>query len=440
MLQTVYLQPYLLHKIMEKQLEKYFDALWPLCRSITGKGLRDSFKILQEVIPFELTEVPTGTSVLDWKIPKEWNINDAYIITPQGDKIAWFKQNNLHLINYSIPVNKKMTLEELKPHLHTLPSKPDAIPYLTTYYKETWGFCLTQKQYEQLPQEGTYHVVIESALTNGALTYGQCILKGSSDEEILFSSYLCHPSMANNELSGPLALAFLYQELSKTEQRYYTYRFVLAPETIGIVAFLAQHGQAVKSKIKAGYVLTCCGDAGKITYQLSKRTDTIADSMMQHFLQTKYVNSTVRDFRVGGSDERQFCSPGYNFPMGTIMRTPYKIYPEYHTSLDNKSVMDFSALKEIITLLVDVCRGMEMNFSIEPGQLYGEPMLGKRNLYPDKGGAGIMSEDLMFLLSIITMSEIQHTPLEIAQRLNANVLDLNTALQIALREGLVKRQ
>lgn len=424
---------------MEKQIEKYFDALWPICRSITGNGLRESFKILQEIIPFELIEVPTGTQVLDWKIPKEWNIKDAYIITPEGKKICDFKVNNLHLINYSMPVNKSLSWEELLPFLHTLPAKPDAIPYLTTYYKETWGFCLTHKEFEQLPHAGTYQILIDSTLEDGALTYGQCILKGNSEEEILFSSYLCHPSMANNELSGPLALAFLYQELSKIEHRKYTYRFVLAPETIGIIAFLAAYGQKLKSTIKAGYVLTCCGDAGKITYQLSKRADTIADGMMQHFLQTKYTNSIVRDFRVGGSDERQYCSPGFNFPVGTIMRTPYKIYPEYHTSLDDKSVMDFKALKEIINLLVDVSKGMEMNMAIEPGHLYGEPMLGKRNLYPDKGGAGIMSEDLMFLLSMITMSEIQHSPLEIANRLEANILDLDKALQIALREGLVKQ-
>jgi aminopeptidase-like protein len=424
---------------MEKQIEKYFDALWPICRSITGNGLRESFKILQEIIPFELIEVPTGTQVLDWKIPKEWNIKDAYIITPEGKKICDFKVNNLHLINYSMPVNKSLSWEELLPFLHTLPAKPDAIPYLTTYYKETWGFCLTHKEFEQLPHAGTYQILIDSTLEDGALTYGQCILKGNSEEEILFSSYLCHPSMANNELSGPLALAFLYQELSKIEHRKYTYRFVLAPETIGIIAFLAAYGQKLKSSIKAGYVLTCCGDAGKITYQLSKRADTIADGMMQHFLQTKYTNSIVRDFRVGGSDERQYCSPGFNFPVGTIMRTPYKIYPEYHTSLDDKSVMDFKALKEIINLLVDVSKGMEMNMAIEPGHLYGEPMLGKRNLYPDKGGAGIMSEDLMFLLSMITMSEIQHSPLEIANRLEANILDLDKALQIALREGLVKQ-
>jgi aminopeptidase-like protein len=424
---------------MEKELEKYFDDLWPICRSITGNGLRKSFKILQEIIPFELIEVPTGTTVLDWKIPKEWNINDAYIITPQGKRICDFKINNLHLINYSMPINKTLSYDELIPHLHTLPNKPNAIPYLTTYYKETWGFCLTHQEFLQLPKDGNYQVVIDSTLNDGALTYGQCILKGSSDKEILFSSYLCHPSMANNELSGPLALAFLYQELSKIENRHYTYRFVLAPETIGIVAFLAQHGQNIKSKIEAGYVLTCCGDAGKITYQLSKRTDTIADQMMQHFLKTKYSNFSVRDFRVGGSDERQYCSPGFNFPLGTIMRTPYKIYPEYHTSLDNKSVMDFSALKEIVLLLVDICKGMEMNSPIEPGHLYGEPMLGKRNLYPEKGGAGIMSEDLMFLLSMITMSEIQHTPLEIANRLQVNILDLEKALQIALREGLVKK-
>ncbi|MCC6253024.1 MAG: DUF4910 domain-containing protein [Bacteroidia bacterium] len=425
---------------MEKLLEQYFDTLWPICRSITGNGLRQSFKILQEIIPLELTEVPTDTQVLDWKIPKEWNINDAYIVTPDGKKIAEFKVNNLHIMNYSISVNKEMGWDELKNHLHTLPDKPDAIPYLTTYYKETWGFCITYNEYKNLPQQGSYKVYIDSSLQNGSLTYGQYVLKGSSNKEIIFSSYLCHPSMANNELSGPLALAFLYKKLAKKENRYYTYRFVLAPETIGVIAFLARHGHALKNNIVAGYVLTCCGDNGKITYQLSKRTNTIADNMMQHFLETKYPNSVIRDFRVGGSDERQYCSPGFNFPVGTIMRTPYKIYPEYHTSLDNKKVIDFSALKEVVCLLNDICQAMEMNQPIEPALLYGEPMLGKRKLYPEKGGAGIMNDDLIYLLSIITLSEVNHTPLEIAQRLNTNILQLNTALTIALEQGLVKKK
>jgi aminopeptidase-like protein len=422
---------------MEKDLEKYFDKLWPICRSISGNGLRESFQILNEIIPLELTEVKTGTQVLDWVIPKEWNISDAYILCPDGRKIADFKVNNLHVINYSIPVNQQLTYDQLLPYLNTLPEKPDAIPYLTTYYKQTWGFCLTHNEFLTLPKEGNYQVVIDSTLTDGALTYGQCVLKGSSNEEILFSSYLCHPSLANNELSGPLALAFLYQQLCKTENRYYTYRFILAPETIGVIAFLAQHGLELKSKIKAGYVLTCCGDAGKITYQTSKSANTLADKMMTHFLRTSYTNSIVRDFQVGGSDERQYCSPGFNFPVGTIMRTPYKLYPQYHTSYDNKSIMCFESLKEVIMLLVDICKGLEMNQAIAPGHHYGEPMLGKRNLYPEKGGAGIMSHDLMYLLSIITMSEIQDTPLEIADRLQVNILQLHQALQIALREGLV---
>ncbi|MFN7294699.1 MAG: DUF4910 domain-containing protein, partial [Bacteroidota bacterium] len=291
---------------MEKDLEKYFDKLWPICRSISGNGLRESFQILNEIIPFELTEVKTGTQVLDWVIPKEWNISDAYILCPDGRKIADFKVNNLHVINYSISVNQQLTYDQLLPYLNTLPEKPDAIPYLTTYYKQTWGFCLTHNEFLTLPKEGNYQVVIDSTLTDGALTYGQCVLKGSSNEEILFSSYLCHPSLANNELSGPLALAFLYQQLCKTENRYYTYRFILAPETIGVIAFLAQHGLELKSKIKAGYVLTCCGDAGKITYQTSKSANTLADKMMTHFLRTSYTNSIVRDFQVGGSDERQY--------------------------------------------------------------------------------------------------------------------------------------
>ncbi|MCC6600325.1 MAG: DUF4910 domain-containing protein, partial [Crocinitomicaceae bacterium] len=212
--------------MIKEELENYFDRLWPICRSITGAGLRQSFEILRELIPLELTEVPSGTGVFDWSVPLEWNIRDAYIITPSGEKVADFKKNNLHIVSYSVPVNKKMDFEELKKHIHTIPSQPCAIPYITSYYKENWGFCMSEDQWKKLPREGEYTVLIDSTLASGSLTYGQYVLPGKTTEEVLFSSYLCHPSMANNELSGPLVLAFLYRKLASLSERKYTYRFV----------------------------------------------------------------------------------------------------------------------------------------------------------------------------------------------------------------------
>lgn len=222
---------------MQNKIELYFDKLWPICRSITGNGLRQSLNIINEICPIQITEVKTGTQVFDWTIPKEWNITDAYIIAPEGNKICDFKLNNLHVVNYSIPVNKDISYEELLKHLHYIETMPEAIPYITSYYKKTWGFCITYNEFKSLSKTGTYKVVIDSTLQDGSLTYGECVLKGETDEEILFSTYLCHPSMANNELSGPLVQAFLYQKIKALPNRKYTYRFLFAPETIGVITY-----------------------------------------------------------------------------------------------------------------------------------------------------------------------------------------------------------
>ena len=251
-------------------IEKFFDRLFPICRSITGDGVRETIKILQEILPLNTYEIPTGSKCFDWEIPKEWNIKDAYIITPSGEKICDFKKHNLHIVNYSIPINTELTYNELLPHLHTLPQMPTAIPYYTSYYKETWGFCLAHQEFEKLPKDGKYKVVIDSELRPGNMTYADLVLKGESEKEILFSTYICHPSMANNELSGPLVQAFLYHKILSIKKRKYTYRFVFAPETIGIIYYLSKHGDTLKSNLHAGYVLTCVGDNNSYSYMPSR--------------------------------------------------------------------------------------------------------------------------------------------------------------------------
>lgn len=423
---------------MRKELEKYFDRLWPICRSITGQGLRESFKILQEIIPFELTEVPTGTKVFDWEIPQEWNISNAYILTPTGEKIADFKTNNLHIVNYSEPINSTMGWDELRPHLHTLPNMPNAVPYITSYYKRTWGFCISQEQYDNLPKSGDYTVVIESEIKDGSLTYGEAILKGETDEEILISSYLCHPSMANNELSGPLAQAFLYRQLKSLPNRKYTYRFVLAPETIGIIAFLAKKDAQLKQKVKYGYVLTCCGDPGRISYQRSKEINHEVNQMVEHLLAHQFEDYLLRDFMVGGSDERQYNSPGFKMPVGTLMRTPYKLFKEYHTSLDNKDFVSFEALEEFILFVQSVCEGHEINERYLGAVQECEPMLGKRGLYASEGAWMKKQDFVMNMLYFLSYADGETSLLEIAKRKNTSLMEFKDVVKVTRNNDLIK--
>ena len=308
------------------EIEQYFDRLWPICRSISGNGLRASFQILQELIPLKLHEYPTGQQVFDWEIPKEWNIEDAYIITPDGNKICDFKQNNLHIVNYSIPFEGELTWDELNKHFFTLEAQPDAIPYITSYYKETWGFCIAWNEWQSLPKEGLYKVVIKSKLEPGAITVGSLVLPGETQQEILLSTYLCHPSMANNELSGPLCMAFLYRALAAIPNRRFTYRFVVAPETIGVIAYLSDHGEHMKKNTVGGYVMTCCGDDAPFVFKQSKNPNGFLEKCTAHALHLSQVEHSTIPFAVGGSDERQYCSPGFNLPVGSITRSMYHRY------------------------------------------------------------------------------------------------------------------
>jgi aminopeptidase-like protein len=422
---------------LTQDLESYFDRLWPICRSITGNGLRQSLDILNEIIPLEKHEIPSGTNVFDWTIPKEWNIRDAYIICPDGNRIAQFTVNNLHVVNYSIPIHQKLSWEELEPHLHHIPEMPEAIPYMTTYYKENWGFCITHNEWKKLPREGTFEVFIDSKLEPGNLTWAECVLPGETDREVLFSTYVCHPSMANNELSGPLAQAFLYRKLAGLSKRKYTYRFLFAPETIGVIAFLAKRGELLKQKLDAGYVLTCCGDAGSFTYKRSKHRHSLADRAAEHVLKYHGEKHSVIEFAVGGSDERQYCSPGFNLPVGSLMRTPYQRYKEYHTSLDNKSFISFDALAETVEAYFKICNVLESNEHYVNVVSRCEPQLGKRGLYPSSVDPLFNREETHRLLHFLSFADGQRDLIGIAEWRNESALLYESIIEKCKKADLI---
>jgi aminopeptidase-like protein len=424
--------------IRAQELEHYFDRLWPICRSITGNGLRASLDIISELIPLQKTEVPSGTAVFDWTIPKEWNIRDAWIKTPDGRVICRLSDHNLHVVNYSVPVDRKMTLAELRPHLHVVKSMPDAIPYITSYYREKWGFCLSAHELATLPEEGEYHVMIDSALENGSLTYGECVIPGSGSGEVLISTYLCHPSMANNELSGPLAAAFVAREMMQMAAPKHTYRFLFIPETIGAIAYLANHGMRLKDTLVAGYVLTCCGDRGDLTYKLSRRGDSEADHIALHVLRHGGFAHRTTPFAVGGSDERQYCSPGFNLPVGSIIRTPYQKYKEYHTSLDNKSFLSFPHLSETVDAVSKILRALELNANYKSTVPYCEPQLGRRGMYPDSVNPEDAREKTHRLMHFLAYADGASSLREVSELRNESIFLYQDIVDQCIRAGLIE--
>jgi len=425
--------------ITPQLIEEYFDKLFPICRSITGDGVRQTFDILKEILPIKIHEVPTGTKCFDWEIPKEWNINDAFIITPEGKKIADFKISNLHILNYSIPINKEVSYDELVEHLHTLPAMPDAVPYHTSYYKETWGFCITHNEFLSLPKTGNYKVFIDSKLENGSMTYADLVLKGESEKEILFSTYVCHPSMANNELSGPLVQAFLYTLIANMPHRKFTYRFVFAPETIGIIYYLSQHGSNLKKNLHAGYVLTCCGDAGNFTYKRSRKINSAADIAAEHILKYSGKEYSTIPFAIGGSDERQYCSPGFNLPVGSIIRTKYQVYKEYHTSFDNKDFISFDALHETILMTFDIVKAFELNDNYVGTIQHCEAQLGRRGLYATLGGNKNRSNELTNRLHLLNFADGEHSLIEISELNNTCILAYEDEIPLLKANNLLQK-
>ena len=379
--------------------------LFPICRSITGDGVRETLSILRERIDLKIEEVPSGYKAFDWTVPLEWNIRDAYVKNERGERVIDFKESNLHVLNYSVPVSATMTLEELRPHLHTRPEQPDAIPYLTSYYEESWGFCLSNDRLDALP-EGRYEVVIDSSLTDGLLTYADAVLPGESEREILFSTYICHPSMANNELSGPVLAAFLYKIFAQCELRY-TYRFAFVPETIGALVYLSKQGDHLRQNLHAGYVVTCVGDDGPYTYKRSRRGDTVGDKVAEHCLKHLGEVSEVKvlDFFPSGSDERQYCSPGFDLPVGSLMRSMYGTYPEYHTSLDNMQFVSSQGIAGSLRTYLQLVQVHELNAVYLNTSPYGEPQLGRRGLYPKLGAQAHTAEPVERMMYLLAYSD-----------------------------------
>lgn len=385
--------------------------LYPICRSITGDGVRQSLEIISQHIPLSVSEVPSGVQVFDWTIPKEWNIKDGWVKDASGQRVIDFKQNNLHVVNYSRPIRGRMSLDELRSHLHVLPEHPDWIPYRTTYYKEDWGFCLSLNQLEALP-EGEYEVCIESTLIDGHLTYGELCLEGQSEEEVLLSCHVCHPSLANDNLSG-VVLATALGEYLRERPRRFTYRILFIPGTIGSIAWLARN-HATARLIRHGLVVACVGDAGPMTYKKSRRGDAEIDRAVEYVLMKAGDPYRIIDFTPYGYDERQYCSLGFNMPVGSLTRTPHGEYPEYHTSADNLGLISPEALQDSFvkyTQVIDLIEGNRAYVNVQP---YCEPQLGRRGLYRAMGGQKDSSEREMAMLWLLNMSDGRKSLLDIA--------------------------
>jgi aminopeptidase-like protein len=387
--------------------------LYPICRSITGNGVRRSLRLLRESVPLALHEVQTGTQVFDWTVPDEWNIRDAYIMNELGERLVDFRKSNLHVLNYSVPVKRVMSLEELRPHLFTMPEAPDWIPYRTSYYQENWGFCLTHRQLEKL-KEGRYEVYIDSTLRPGHLTYGEFRIQGQSDDEVLISCHSCHPSLCNDNLSGMTVGARLAALLSGLSLRY-SYRFLWIPGTIGSITWLAQN-EGVLSRIKHGLVLSCVGDSGPFTYKQSRRGGAEIDRVVEHVLRNSGEKYEITPFAPYGYDERQYCSPGINLPVGCFMRSRNGSYPQYHTSADDLTFVSPEALGTSLFQLLKVIQVIEENQCYAGCNPKCEPQLGRRGLYEQIGGAPNATSRERAMLWVLNLSDGDNDLLDIAIR------------------------
>jgi aminopeptidase-like protein len=405
------------------RLHSFVAELFPICSSITGNGLREILRRIGQRIPLQIHEVPTGTQVFDWTVPREWNICDAYVRNSRGEKVIDFKNSNLHVVNYSIPVKAKLTLSELKEHLHAMPDRPDWIPYRTSYYRESWGFCLSQRELDSLPEDD-YEVVVDSSLEKGSLSYGECLVPGESEEEVLISCHACHPSLCNDNLSGLAVATFLAQALAGMKRRY-SYRFLFIPGTIGSITWLSRN-EPVVPRIRHGLVLACVGDRGTFSYKKSRRGNADIDRAVLHVLATSGSPYNVRDFSPYGYDERQYCSPGFNLPVGCLNRTQHGKFPEYHTSADNLSFVAPDALAGTLRFCLDVFRVLESNETFLNLKPKCEPQLGRRGLYRSMGGHADAETLELAMLWVLNLSDGQHSLLDIAER---SALKFDTILQ-----------
>ena len=422
--------------------------LYPINRSLTGDGVRETLAILGEVIPLEVCSVPTGEKVFDWEIPKEWTVRAAYVSDSTGRKVIDFAKHNLHLVGYSVPVDCKMGLVELDRHLHSLSEQPEAIPYITSYYRQDWGFCLSHKDREAL-REDTYHVYIDSELTDGVLNFGECVIRGETDKEVFLSTYICHPSMANNELSGPV-VATLIGEWLREKPRKYTYRIVLLPETIGAVAYIHHNLETLAKKVVSGFNLSCLGDERCYSMVGSRYGDTMADRIASRVLDERArwgAKTKKYSFLERQSDERQYCSPGVDLPLVTLCRSRYGTYPEYHTSLDNFDLVTASGLRGGFEYVRDCLLDLEQNPRYK-ATFCCEPRLGKRGLYPEIGsrssGAQPNSNTIMkslnvrAVLDVLAYSDGTNSVKDIALRIHRSTAEVRSIVERLIDEGLLE--
>ena len=418
------------------QLYRFASELYPICRSISGDGLRRTLRLIGEHIPITISEVPSGTQVFDWTVPKEWNIRDAYIKSPSGERIVDFHKSNLHVVNYSTPVRAVMSKEELQPHLHSLPDHPDWVPYRTSYYKEDWGFCLSHNQLLTL-KEGNYDVCIDSTLADGHLSYGESYFPGRTSDEILISCHACHPSLANDNLSGLTVAVHLAQLLEKLRSdQHFSYRFLFIPGTIGAITWLARNRENA-SRIHHGLVLTCIGDKGNFHYKKSRRGNAEIDRAVAHVLSHTPGSPEILDFSPYGYDERQYCSPGFNLPVGCLMRSVWGTFPEYHTSADNLDFIEPLKLAESLGVCAAVFDVLENNTRYRNLQPFCEPQLGRRGLYRS-AGVNSMPDEINAGLWVLNQSDGQHTLLDIAERAGLPFATIREAADLLAAKELLE--
>lgn len=409
--------------------------LYPICRSITGDGIRQTLRRLQSVVPIQLSEVPSGTQVFDWTVPQEWNIRDAYVKNSQGERVIDFQKSNLHVVNYSEPIHEKMSLAELRPHLFSMPDRPDWIPYRTSYYKRTWGFCLSDRQLSKLPED-EYEVFIDSSLEDGHLTYGELFLPGETADEVLISTHACHPSLANDNLSGLAVASFLARHLSESPHKY-SYRFLFVPGTIGAITWLARNESSL-ARIRHGLVLAGVGDSGPLTYKKSRRGDAQIDRAAAHVLKHIGDKSQILDFSPYGYDERQYCSPGFNLAVGRLSRTPHGTFPEYHTSADDLNFVKKDALVGSFQACLSIFSALENDRSYLNTNPKCEPQLGKRGVYRSLGGTSGAGASEMAMLWVLNLSDGAHTLLDIAEHAGVSFDVVHAAAMTLTECGLLK--
>jgi aminopeptidase-like protein len=418
-----------------EELHGLVAELYPIARSITGDGVRETLRRIGELVPLDVHEISSGTKVFDWTVPREWNIRDAYVEDSRGRRVIDFRESNLHVVGYSTPVKARMPLAELKEHLFTIPEQPEWIPYRTSYYRETWGFCLSHSAFLAL-EDGEYEVCIDSTLEEGHLTYGECRLQGERDDEVLVSTHVCHPSLANDNLSGIAVATFLARRLMDLPRKL-SYRFLFVPGTIGAISWLSEN-RSIVSRIKHGLVLTGVGDAGRPTYKRSRRGNADIDRAVEHVLRHSGEDHEVVDFSPFGYDERQYCSPGFNLPVGCFMRTPWGRYPEYHTSADNLDFIHPGSLADSLDKVLAALSVVDNNATYVNVNPYCEPQLGRRGLYRPAGGRKDESVHELALLWVLNLSDSGHSLLDVAERSGLEFHAVRAAADALLDAGLLE--